>query len=554
MFFGLTLNHRVEEVAGSAGVTKPFSLGLYSRILTAGLLLAIEVIVLSMWLDTATLNRRTGLVRFIADWGPELVRSIIAGVLVASAVALQRADRLLKPIHEQIEFLPIAWTSLAAHVACAVIFGRISWFLFFTNSTGSAMDMAAAFWLGVGICMGTLCITTFLPPRALFLLLREFWLYGLLAAGFTLSLVNAARLLWGPSAILTFRLARFLLSPFAPGVVSNPEQRILGTERFNVIISPQCAGLEGVGLILLFGIFMLWLGRDELRFPRALLFFPAGVIVIWLLNAVRIVALILIGDSGAPQIALGGFHSQAGWIVFNCVALGLTFGFRRIRWFTTVGTGVTMRSRNPTVPYLLPLLAILGAAMISRAASSGVEWLYPLRFFAGGLVILHFRHKYQELDWRVSWFAWFAGFSTFFLWLGLEQFSGVHTANPLGSALNAAPAWMRFGWIAFRVLAAVVTVPVAEELAFRCFLIRRLVSVDFEFLDARRYSPFAVAVSSIAFGLLHGDRWIAGSLAGVIYALTFLRRGRIGDAVAAHALTNALLAILVLSRGTWNYW
>jgi exosortase/archaeosortase family protein len=42
---------------------------------------------------------------------------------------------------------------------------------------------------------------------------------------------------------------------------------------------------------------------------------------LFLLNAVRIAALILIGNSGARQIALGGFHLQAGWIAFNGVAL-----------------------------------------------------------------------------------------------------------------------------------------------------------------------------------------------------------------------------------------
>ena len=39
---------------------------------------------------------------------------------------------------------------------------------------------------------------------------------------------------------------------------------------------------------------------------------------------------------------------------------------------------------------------------------------------------------------------------------------------------------------------------------------------------------------------------LAGTLAGLLYAITFLRHGRIGDAVVAHATTNALLAALVL--------
>jgi len=109
-------------------------------------------------------------------------------------------------------------------------------------------------------------------------------------------------------------------------------------------------------------------------------------------------------------------------------------------------------------------------------------------------------------------------------------------------------------WIAFRALAAVVTVPIAEELAFRSFLIRRIISPHFESVTSRSVTLVPVLISSVAFGLLHGDRWLAGTIAGLLYAFAFLRRGRIGDAVAAHAATNALLAGYVLLLGKWSFW
>jgi len=100
----------------------------------------------------------------------------------------------------------------------------------------------------------------------------------------------------------------------------------------------------------------------------------------------------------------------------------------------------------------------------------------------------------------------------------------------------------------------VITVPIAEELACRGFLIRRVISRDFESLSPRSFTFLSVVVSSVAFGLLHGERWLAGIVAGLLYAVAFLRRGRIGDAVAAHATTNALLAGWVLIRGDWYMW
>ena len=96
--------------------------------------------------------------------------------------------------------------------------------------------------------------------------------------------------------------------------------------------------------------------------------------------------------------------------------------------------------------------------------------------------------------------------------------------------------------------------PIAEELAFRGFLIRRVMSADFQTRGIREYTYVALLISSLAFGLMHGDRWIAGTAAGLLYAAAMLKRGRIGDAVVAHATTNALLAVWVLAGGRWDLW
>jgi membrane protease YdiL (CAAX protease family) len=61
-------------------------------------------------------------------------------------------------------------------------------------------------------------------------------------------------------------------------------------------------------------------------------------------------------------------------------------------------------------------------------------------------------------------------------------------------------------------------------------------------------------VSSIAFGALHGGRWIAGTLAGLLYGYAVLRRGKLGDAVVAHATTNAILAVYVVVWSQWQLW
>jgi len=90
-------------------------------------------------------------------------------------------------------------------------------------------------------------------------------------------------------------------------------------------------------------------------------------------------------------------------------------------------------------------------------------------------------------------------------------------------------------------------------LAFRGFLARRLTARDFDALPPERISLPAVALSSLAFGLLH-QRPVAGTLAGVCYALVFRRRGRLADAVIAHAATNAALVAIAAATGRADLW
>jgi CAAX prenyl protease-like protein len=63
-----------------------------------------------------------------------------------------------------------------------------------------------------------------------------------------------------------------------------------------------------------------------------------------------------------------------------------------------------------------------------------------------------------------------------------------------------------------------------------------------------------VTLSSLVFGLMHGHQWLLGLVAGLAYALLLRRRGRMGDAVMAHAVSNLLLAAWVLARGDWGLW
>ena len=88
--------------------------------------------------------------------------------------------------------------------------------------------------------------------------------------------------------------------------------------------------------------------------------------------------------------------------------------------------------------------------------------------------------EYSKINWRFGWPAPVVGASVFLLWIALDRISGVTPTSGIPSDLAAWPMPARTTWIVFRTLAAVVTVPIAEELAFRGFLLRRLISADFD--------------------------------------------------------------------------
>ena len=104
-----------------------------------------------------------------------------------------------------------------------------------------------------------------------------------------------------------------------------------------------------------------------------------------------------------------------------------------------------------------------------------------------------------------------------------------------------------------RTIRAAVFVPIAEELAFRGYAMRKLVASDFEEVPPDRFTWVSFLLSSILFGMLHGQ-WLAGTLAGMVFAIAVYRRGLIADAVVAHAVTNALLSAYVLVTHNWSLW
>ncbi len=373
----------------------------------------------------------------------------------------------------------------------------------------------------------------------------------------SLTIGMASQQLWEPLSDLTFAVSAELLGLMYSNIYADPVLRILGTDTFRVSIDTACSGYEGIGLVVVFTAFVLSLFRADFRFPHALMLFPIGIAAIWSFNAIRIALLIGIGHELSPEIAVGGFHSQAGWISFVLVAVGLLAGAYRISFFRA-DTPVPRQSiaatdrMNANVAYLLPLVALLGSTLLTLAFTADMDWLYPLRVvIVGAVLALVWRHC--RFVWTpVSWVAVGGGFLVFLVWLALVPTDSAQD-SVVGGAIGNAPSWLAAMWIVMRFVGSALTVPIAEELAFRGYLMARLTPGGVGPADRLPFSWLALVVSSVVFGLLHGA-WLAGAIAGLAYGLIRYHRGRVADAVVAHAVTNALLSAYVLATGHWSLW
>jgi exosortase E/protease (VPEID-CTERM system) len=540
-----------KNVPVQTGLVALRTAGILPRVLLLGSLCGLELIPLS-------LIRGRGLSgSWVAEW-------LVAFAVLLLAFGYKSAQGSYRSLISTQLVQPLAgWRYLAGHI-CAMLAFLGLFTLRFPMGTAhlESFFLAGALW-GLALLAVILAIFAFFPPTLFFLLVRGMGsaaCYAAVGATVAMELASLREWLWDHATRSTFAIVEWLLRQVVSGVVADPDTFTIGTPRFQVEVGARCSGIAGIGLMLVFLILWLWFFRKEFRFPQALLLVPAGLLAVWLMNLVRITALILIGHAGARDVAVYGFHSQAGWIAVSFLTLGFAYSAQRWSWVAVRNTDRPLEDKlvepveNLTAAYLMPLLMILAAAMISRAASGGFESLYPLRFFAAVAALWFFRSTYASLDWHFGWLAPITGAVVFVMWLGLESFSGAHTDNGIAAGLASWPPLARVAWLTLRVLAAVVTVPIAEELAFRGYLIRRLISSHFESVDPTTWTYFSVLASSIVFGLPHGDRWLAGIAAGILYAVVFLVRGRIGDAVVAHATTNALLAIWVLARGAWYMW
>jgi len=546
----------VSQISASSTPISLLRPGLPARLAILAAVFFTDKVVLNGFVDFDRAQAAQGLGALVRDgqhWG---FRFLVATAAAIVLFAYVRDGQELKAASASVRGskLRIGW--MLAHVLLVGCLMPLSYWLYPEGAAPLPFAAVAVLWIGFGGAAALSAVLA-LAPGAIWLnvarALGIIWCYATIAALLGASAMQLSQRLWEPTAAVTFDLVRRVLLPIIPTLSADPATRVLSTERFAVEIAEICSGLEGMGLMLAFCAAWLLYFRREYIFPRALLLIPVGLLAIFVLNVLRIAALMLIGNAGFPDVAEYGFHSQAGWIAFNTVACGLVLFSRRSAWLNrSARTAAPTAIENPTAAYLMPLLAILAAGAVSHAMSGSFENFYPLRLIAGIAMFARYRHRLGTLDWRWSWRGPAVGVVIFLLWT-----FGAHLLTPgapMPDQLAAMPAAVRGLWVISRIGASVLVVPIAEELAYRGYLMRRLINHDFESVPFRSVRWPAVLVTAVVSGLAHGELWLPGIAAGVAYGFLVVRRGTLGEAVAAHATTNALVVATVLAGDQWQLW
>ena len=192
----------------------------------------------------------------------------------------------------------------------------------------------------------------------------EAWGRALAAGGLPLAVLAGLALLlpeisyrisglWQIDAITraTFSAVIWLSDLVGMTVTADASTHMLGHGDFFIKVNQSCSGIEGLALISTFLGGYLWLFRRQLAFPQVLVILPLALAMSWCLNVVRITGLAWIGLNVSPELAVEGFHSHAGWLMFSVLAVGSIFAVQSIPWFQrTTAPAAGRGSRSGTAP------------------------------------------------------------------------------------------------------------------------------------------------------------------------------------------------------------
>ena len=212
----------------------------------------------------------------------------------------------------------------------------------------------------------------------------------------------------------------------------------------------------------------------------------------------------------------------------------------------------------PMAVFLGALAAVAGLKAIGGSfwLASPEYWVYPLQTLLCAGLLFWYRREYDFNGVRQPLVAVAVGIVVLVMWISPQAFFGAAARtegfNPTIFADQPAAYWAT---VLFRFLRLVVIVPLVEEIFWRGFLLRYFIDEKFDRVPFGTFSWMSFAVVSIGFMFVHSMAdWPAALLTGALYNFVAYRTKSLGACVLAHAVTNLLLGLWIMSTRQWGFW
>jgi CAAX prenyl protease-like protein len=212
---------------------------------------------------------------------------------------------------------------------------------------------------------------------------------------------------------------------------------------------------------------------------------------------------------------------------------------------------------SPVLVRIAPFAIFAALTLLQgRFGESSQYWIYAIKTIIGAWLIWIIRSYVEEMRWKFSWEAVAVGVAVFVIWVGLDSYCP--TLFHRSSIFNPAATFgsgsaLTVFFLAARTLGSSLVVPPFEEVFYRSFLYRYLIKSKFLEIPLSRFHWKAFLVSGVVFGFGHYE-WLQGILCGFAYQGLVCKKGRLGDAITAHAVTNFLLAVWIIARHEYFFW
>lgn len=212
---------------------------------------------------------------------------------------------------------------------------------------------------------------------------------------------------------------------------------------------------------------------------------------------------------------------------------------------------------SPILVRVIPFGVFAALTLLQgRFGDTSQYWIYALKTVVAVWLLWIVRPYVKEMRWKLSWEAVAVGIAVFVVWIGLDGYYPMIADRAEGfnpTLTYGAGSALALIFTAVRIIGSSLVVPPLEEIFYRSFIYRYLIKSDFLSIPLGRLDWRAFLITGAIFGIGHYE-WLPGILCAFAYQGLVCRKNRLGDAITAHAITNFLLALWVITRNAYHFW